>query len=185
MKYYDILPVFASGQTKYVFVSLWRQVCLFSQGGVGVLKQDNAVFGDFLQLLTSDLSEGPPVALTSAQTRVLYVSDGSGGGRSLRVQLPLSELTSALPLRPQTRPRSCLQQEASFLFTAAMSVHSVPLLHDAAEPETACDAAEPTVDRLPRAKRLRLSSRFLHNLVTTYLFMADPEIFFLSPAIFC
>lgn len=88
MKCYNILPVFTSGQTKYIFVSLWRQVCLFSQGG-GFLKQDNAVFGDFIQLLTSDLSEGPPVALTSAQTRVLYVSD-SGGGRSLCVQLPLS-----------------------------------------------------------------------------------------------
>ena len=37
---------------------------------------------------------------------------------------PLSKCSAAFPLRPQSRPHSCLQQEASFLFTAASHTHT-------------------------------------------------------------
>lgn len=41
-------------------------------------------------------------------------------------ELPLSKRRLAFPLRPLSRPQSCLQQEAGFLFTAAAYELSSP-----------------------------------------------------------
>lgn len=66
-----------------------------------------------------------------SQAHVRYVSEGwFGGGEKGGATLhqhankwlwasSLSKWKAAFPLRPQSRPHSCLQQEASFLFTAA------------------------------------------------------------------